>query len=541
MPLFADAERRQTREANYSHSWLDWVFFAALAIILFYKLPYWFLHPLSTSPDQAVYLEMAQLILSGKTPYIDFFDFNPPLIMYLNVLPVLVARLIHWPVPLVFNTLIQTLHLLSISFCTWLVFKHRAQFCTWQMAPLLIVSALFTQMQISDVGQREHIFLIFYLPFLFWRFLLHFKEPVVKSPASFIGLTTGLVLSLKPHFFLFALAGELGLYLVSRRIIFSKDIKVLLCVPLVYLFLLLFLPAAAKSVFLEEALPLYTYGLGWNAKSFMHMLTGFPYFAEPFWQMLAALFFAPILLGLREDLRRFAPALILLVLMGIVHYIAGGQAWTYRLMPMALFSQMLLALESGACLLLLKEKLPTNFWAPIKLTLAGLLLAGCLAFSVFRLVSFYGEYEGSPRYSLAELGYSGDNPRFDFDSLFFSVMANSRAGEAILTIGSGIRPGFPAQLQSQRGAGSRYLYSCLAMFPSAMEARPELFDKFRSLEEKMVNTLGQDILQNKPRLVFVQVFPIEEMLEKYQFKRRFLADYSEGGYVEGCKVLKRKD
>lgn len=538
MPDFADAERRDKRQPG-----LQLIFFVALALLLLYKIPYWFLHPLSTSPDQAVYLEMAQLILAGKIPYLDFFDFNPPLIMYLNVLPVMVARFLHSPPILVFNTLIQILHLLSISLCAALVFRHRQPFLLWQWAPLLLVGALFTQMQISDVGQREHIFLIFYLPFLFWRFLLHRTEKADENKvcALIMGLVTGLALSLKPHFYLFALAGELGLYLVSRRLIVGWDIKAILTVPVVYLVLLWFLPQEAKSVFFDQALPLYTYGLTWNAKSFMHMLAGFSYFIEPFWQMLGALLLAPLLLTLRKDLRWAAPSLMLLVLVGVVHYISGGQAWTYRLMPMSLFSQMLLALEFGAFVVMIKEKLPTNFLLPLKIVLGCLLLAASLSFSVFRLVSFYGEYEGSPRYPLAELGYSGDNPRFDFDSLFFSVMANSKKEDAILTIGSGIRPGFPAQLQSERPAGSRYLYSCLAMFPSAMEARPDLFDKFRALEEKMVTNLGQDILKNKPRLVFVQAFPIEEILEKYQFKKHYLANYIDSGYVEGAKMFKRKD
>lgn len=538
MPDFADAQRRDKRQP-----WLQLIFFAALAMLLLYKIPYWFLHPLSTSPDQAVYLEMAQLILAGKIPYVDFFDFNPPLIMYLNVLPVLVARVLHSPPTLVFNTLIQILHLLSISFCAALVFRHRQSFSVWQWAPPLLIGALFTQMQISDVGQREHIFLIFYLPFLFWRFLLHRTEKADENKvfALIMGVLTGLVLCLKPHFYLFALAGELGLYLVSRRFIIGWDIKALLAVPVAYLGLLLFLPQEAKTVFFDQALPLYAYGLTWNAKSFMHMLAGFSYFIEPFWQMLCALFLAPLLLSLKKDLRWAAPALILLVLVGVVHYIAGGQAWTYRLMPMSFFSQMLLALEFGAFLAIVKEKLSTNILMPLKIVLGCMLLASSLSFGVFRLVSFYGEYEGSPRYSLTELGYSGENPRFDFDSLFFSVMANSKKEDAILTIGSGIRPGFPAQLQSERSAGSRYLYSCLAMFPSAMEARPDLFDNFRALEEKMVTNLGQDILKNKPRLIFVQVFPIEEILEKYQFKKHYLADYIDSGYVEGSKMFKRID
>ncbi|MBK7841277.1 MAG: hypothetical protein IPJ49_27065 [Candidatus Obscuribacter sp.] len=68
-------------------------------LIVTYKLIFWALHPLNVSADQSVYLQCGELILQGKVPYRDFFDFNPPLIMYINVIPVALAHLMHCLMP----------------------------------------------------------------------------------------------------------------------------------------------------------------------------------------------------------------------------------------------------------------------------------------------------------------------------------------------------------------------------------------------------------------------------------------------------------
>lgn len=46
--------------------------YLAFAIMIIGKIIFWYGHPLLTYPDQAAYLEMAELIASGKLPYLDF-------------------------------------------------------------------------------------------------------------------------------------------------------------------------------------------------------------------------------------------------------------------------------------------------------------------------------------------------------------------------------------------------------------------------------------------------------------------------------------
>ena len=139
-------------------------------ILLFNRLIFWLYHPLFVWTDQSVYLEIAQLILQGKIPYLDVFDFNPPLIMYLNVIPVLVSKALHVPAPLGLSLTIIFLSAFSCASAAWLAFKNR-MVCS----PIVLFSLIFffcplpTQGLDTDMGQREHIFMLLYLPFLIGR------------------------------------------------------------------------------------------------------------------------------------------------------------------------------------------------------------------------------------------------------------------------------------------------------------------------------------------------------------------------------------
>ncbi|MBK7837599.1 MAG: hypothetical protein IPJ49_07935 [Candidatus Obscuribacter sp.] len=62
-----------------------------------------FLHPLRIGWDPALHLQCAELIVKGGIPYVDMLDVNPPLIWYLDTLPVLVSEAFKAPVTLVFN------------------------------------------------------------------------------------------------------------------------------------------------------------------------------------------------------------------------------------------------------------------------------------------------------------------------------------------------------------------------------------------------------------------------------------------------------
>ena len=72
----------RTRAALLVAAWAAVTLAARLAI-----------EPLALHHDPALYMECGIRLLGGQLPYDDFFDLNPPLIMYLNVPVAWVAEL----------------------------------------------------------------------------------------------------------------------------------------------------------------------------------------------------------------------------------------------------------------------------------------------------------------------------------------------------------------------------------------------------------------------------------------------------------------
>ncbi|HNA74015.1 MAG TPA: hypothetical protein PKW73_11780, partial [Candidatus Obscuribacter sp.] len=527
--------------------WVPVLVSLSLLVIVLQRLVYWFLHPLFVDSDQSVYLAMAKLILQGKVPYRDFFDFNPPLVMYLNIIPVMVAHLFRIPDPLALSMTMEALHLVSTSFMALIIYRYRQYVPALVFVPFLFVYAYFTTTLENDMGQREHFFTLIFLPFLVLRGLRYAGANPGKIMTAGSGLLCGLVLCLKPQFLFLAVLAEIG-FLIGNgalRNLKALEMRFLPVAPLCYLVGLLALPVDCLRIYLEQALPVYTYGISWSSKCFSHMLAGFEYFLQPFCQVTLALFLAFCLLLwesrsvtlVKMRVRLWLMPLIFLCLGSMFNYIQGGQAWTYRLLPMALFAQLLLGFELGVLLsVLLSGSLRRYPALSLPLSILTLLAVSCYAER--RIDAYYQEVAGHYMFDLADIGYSGKNPRSDFDATLFSILENSQIGDRIVHIGSGIRPGYPCVLQSRREPGSRYLYFMIVMIEVAREKKPEWKDRFDAIEEKVVQNLGQDILKNKPTLVFLQDLGIRDAMERHNFVTRYLSNYTFIGHVDVTSIYK---
>jgi len=93
-------------------------------------------------------------------------------------------------------------------------------------------------------------------------------------------------------------------------------------------------------------------------------------------------------------------------------------------------------------------------------------------------------------------------------------------------------------LQSRREPGSRYLYFMILMIEAAHEKKPEWKEKFDAIEETVVQNLGQDILKNKPTLVFLQDLGVRDALARHSFVARYLSNYTFIGHVDVTSIYK---
>jgi hypothetical protein len=169
----------------------------------------------ATANDIAWYLLATGKYLDGGKLYEDFVDINPPLIFFLHIPPVWFARLLNASQEHAFVIYVFGLTLISLGLI-WLVTDsgkdgrraHQGRVLT--LAILLCLVILPT----TDFGQREHLLLIFCVPYVLLTARRLNRRTVSLRLAIAIGAFAALGLALKPHFL--ALPLLLELYLTIR-------------------------------------------------------------------------------------------------------------------------------------------------------------------------------------------------------------------------------------------------------------------------------------------------------------------------------------
>lgn len=142
-----------------------WEYFIPGAILVT-LLGYILVYPDRINHDCAYVLNCARVLSLGGLPYIDFVDVNPPLIFYVNVLPVVLANITGLGLPLAFSICVFVLLLLSTAVTAVLLKSPVFQFTPW-MRTLIISAVLLFSLFVyasGDLGQREHLFAIVFFP-----------------------------------------------------------------------------------------------------------------------------------------------------------------------------------------------------------------------------------------------------------------------------------------------------------------------------------------------------------------------------------------
>ncbi|MBK7750833.1 MAG: hypothetical protein IPI39_26720 [Candidatus Obscuribacter sp.] len=149
-----------------------WLLTALLFVLVIVSVR--LLHPQAICGDTAMYLLCGRLILAGQSPYDQFIDLNPPLINYLNVIPALLADLLHCPLTIAGIMVMAAVTALSVA-VTALVLRLACQKLGLSFAllgaPVILSLAVFSAFLGIDYGQREHLIALLFFPFFFMRWL----------------------------------------------------------------------------------------------------------------------------------------------------------------------------------------------------------------------------------------------------------------------------------------------------------------------------------------------------------------------------------
>jgi hypothetical protein len=160
-------------------------------------------------PDTAFLLFAAERVLDGARLYVDIIEVNPPLVVWLNLPVVVLARAVGVGPATVYQLSVAFLAMSSLLGARWaLKLLPGGGDPRVRRVTLLALVIAVLPLARADYGEREHLAMLLGLPFLLLMAprLEHGRVPPFGALAA--GLAAGIGIALKPHFVLAALARE---------------------------------------------------------------------------------------------------------------------------------------------------------------------------------------------------------------------------------------------------------------------------------------------------------------------------------------------
>ncbi len=478
--------------------------------------------PQRLNHDCALYLQTGELLLRGQRTYVDFRDVNPPMIMYLNVIPALVCRFSPLPPATTFNLLVWILAVWSAWQTRRLL---RLAGADWERAGSAVVAGLALAqlwvLAVNEWGQREHLFACVALPYFALRMARLQSVTFSRTGPVILGLVTGVVACIKPHFVVVLAGVEAYLVMQSRRprTLLQPETLSLAAAGAAYAAHFAFLNAESREAFFGRIIPLLTahyssvYGIGIAAT-----------LRRP--QTLAGLVAAALafLVPVRGRAQRQ-----LVRMLGVAGFVAAvmmiqqQKGWTYHSIP---------GVSSLFCILaLLADQMPRPRLDRLESVLPGPVIAAAVGCVVL----------------LGRVAVSRSAWRAGEDAFAPTVRDLTRPGDAVMVLDTSVGAAYPALIQADRLPGSRYLW--LFPIPLLFDPRdksgetadhPYLAVSASPAEEAHVlEELTEDISTRRPSLITMQTtgscymcpkgFSIEGYLKARGFVDRSLKDYERRG------------
>lgn len=160
--------------------------------------------------DVSWLVEASKRMLAGGTYTKDYFENNPPWILYFYTPPVIVAKLLSANIIVAVRMYVFLLSVVSLQICyTQLQKIFSKQDVILANLFLIVLTILFLVFPIFDFGQREHLLFILSMPYLLMITLRVQGHKVDSRLAMIIGLLAGSVFMMKPYFFMTLILVEL--------------------------------------------------------------------------------------------------------------------------------------------------------------------------------------------------------------------------------------------------------------------------------------------------------------------------------------------
>lgn len=514
----------------------------AACLLLAITLNYWLCHPLTCAPDQALYINMGDLLLSGWRPYVEMYDNNPPLIIYLNVIPAMVAHVFALPPTLGFSLSVCAVSFVTLALSTAVlvhsgVVKDRK--LSLAASASVLALAYFDLNQRIDFGQREHLFVLLYLPFFYLRYARSQNcRCAPKSLCILIGVLAGIAIALKHYFLIVAAAPEIVWFLMRRdpRLFFKSEIYACALTILLYLLHFFFLDRQILSGLFDFIVPIYREGYSYYTNSFVYNLT--TVWRTEFLYFFIAATLALVLSPLACDSGALLFGLLAFGFASLVIYLLAGQSWQYHVLPVRFAACAALFVESGLLLSWMTKSSSRK-----RLLYTALLLCGLAGYCGWnRCVEYLYEEENHDKFDLSLLGFRGTAYATEMSPFAEKILAETKRGDSVLFISPAMSPGYPAIVQTGRRPASRYLHGLTFPLLDAVVQTAGTRNRagLAALQGKMVREYGEDIKDNQPRLIFIDRMTVNDRLRDFGFQATYMKNYKVVDDITGILVYKRE-
>lgn len=150
--------------------------------------------------DVSWLITLCEKMLAGERPYVDFIETNPPAAFWLYMLPVVLARALSLrPEPVV-----DVFVFVAAGVSLWLsasILRKAAIFSREALFKLaMLFAAVLVVLPAQTFGEREHIALIAFLPFLAVASARASGKAVAVPYVAIAGVACGVIAIIKPHF-----------------------------------------------------------------------------------------------------------------------------------------------------------------------------------------------------------------------------------------------------------------------------------------------------------------------------------------------------
>lgn len=283
--------------------------------------------------DVSYLMHASSRLMEGGNYLQNFFETNPPMILFLYTIPVLLVKKLFLRFDVALRIFVFSLSFLSLTLCGYF-FKKNYQKNVFFISVLAIIFCL---LPTYEFGQREHLLILLIMPYVIATDLRLRKQRIPNMLALVIGFMAGCGFALKPFFVIPLILSEVYLVFLNKKLFAWVRVEsmMLLAVLIGYLILIVSITPEYITESLPHIVALYYPGFARNILDLTLKLT-FCYC------ILAVICFFSI--NQREK-DGYINAILVLYLCGfMLVYVLEGTAWYYHIIPAFSFACLLLSL-----------------------------------------------------------------------------------------------------------------------------------------------------------------------------------------------------